>query len=48
VAKQSGKSEKNREIPVADDWPKDLPITERELKLFEAHFLDIVTSMIQH
>lgn len=38
----------SRAVMVTDDWPDSLPITEEELDLFEAHFLDIVTAMIQH
>jgi len=33
---------------VINDWPVELPITEAELELFEAHMLDLITIMVQH
>lgn len=35
-------------IPVTDDWPECLPITEAELELYEHHLLDIIAAMVQH
>ena len=36
------------EIRVTDDWSEELPITDAELDLFEAHLLDMIKAMVQH
>ena len=32
----------NPELTVTDDWPEMVPITEAELRIFEAHFGDVL------
>lgn len=31
---------------VTDDWPEFVPITERELRVMEAHFADILDELL--
>lgn len=32
-------------LPVIDDWPKDVPITEAEIQVFERWFADVFEEM---
>jgi hypothetical protein len=48
VPSQTPKRTEAKELRVIDDWPEELPITEAELDLFEAHLLDMITAMAQH
>jgi hypothetical protein len=46
IGRRSGVNFARRLTRVTDDWPKDIPVTEAEIQVFERWFGDVIDELL--